>query len=88
MENIDFLRGQTVARKKLKLPKVEEAKSWKGKVELVRSWKREKLKIARVENAKVERFRSWKFKSWKGKVENAKLKMQKLNHHVAGEPTW
>ena len=44
-----FLRGMTVARPKLKLAKVEI-----GKVEFVRSWKSEKLKIDWVENAKVD----------------------------------
>ena len=88
LENLNFLRGQNVTRKKLKLAKVEEAKSWTWKVEFDKSWKREKLKIARVENAKVENFRvenvkNWiceelkiqklKRQGWKCKVENAEV---------------
>ena len=45
-----FLRGMTVARIKLKLAKVEEAKSWNWK-----SWVCQKLKKWKVEN-----WLSWK----------------------------
>ena len=53
-----------------------------GKVELVRSWKSNKLILWKVENSKVEVVISWKCKSWKSQVENVKLKLQKLPHHA------
>ena len=71
----------------ISIAKVENGWSWIGKVELVRSWKSNKLILWKVENSKVEVVISWKCKSWKAQVENVKLKLQKLNHqyHAPGK---
>ena len=58
----------------MKLSKVEEAESWTGKVEFVRSWKSEKLKMQMLNLWKVEKFHSWKCKCWIYE----KLKIEKL----------